>query len=273
MVQNILTIDIEELFYNEYMQKYSGPKLTYRTPYNISPILQLLEEQNIQASFFIVGDIAEKFPWIIKRIIEAGHEVAFHGWSHKPLWMLTAERLKEEVIAFKKIHSNCKGYRAPSFSLNNRTRWALNILHKEHFKYDSSIFPSWTPSYGVYHAPIKPYKISLNDVSKESDEEYSIIEFPLAIYNIYGIKIPIAGGFWLRLWDTNFIKRGIRKMNEKGYPAVFYIHNWELDSETPKINLTFPDNVITYYNINKTKLKFLSLLKNISFTNFTNYLK
>jgi hypothetical protein len=100
-----------------------------------------------------------------------------------------------------------------------------------------------------------------------------IIEFPLAVYKLFGIKIPVAGGFWLRLWSLNTIKEGIRKINEKGFPAVIYIHNWELDEETPQLNVGVLGRIQAYHNLSKTEQKLRSLLNDFHFVNFATYLR
>jgi hypothetical protein len=164
------------------------------------------------------------------------------------------------------------GFRAPSFSLNNDTKWALNILKEQSFSYDSSVFPAWTPLYGLRKAPLKPYFPSLEDVTKEGDENYGIVEFPLTVYSFLGVRFPIAGGFWLRAWNLNMVKHGIKKMNKNGLPAVIFVHNWELDPKTPKLGLPILKNFITYHNLAKTMEKMLSLIKEFTFTSFTDYL-
>ena len=235
-------------------------------------ILKLLREHGVTATFFVVGELAERFPDLMGKIIGEGHEVAFHGWSHLPLWKLSHEVFREETKRFKGRVPECEGFRAPSFSLNNDTKWALKVLKDEGFRYDSSVFPSWTPLYGIYGAPLKPYYPSLMDISREGNEDYGILEFPLAIYNFFGVRFPIAGGFWLRIWDIDIVKRGIKKMNRSGLPAVIYVHNWELDTETPKLRLPILKNLVTYHNLTKTKEKLLSLIKDYKFTSFTDYL-
>jgi len=271
LVENILSVDVEEVFHGEYTRQYRQG-LCYRTPDNIPLILRTLEEYNAKSTFFVVGEIAEKFPEVINMILGKGHEVAFHGWTHEPLWRLTPERFRKEVKAFKKLHPVCIGFRAPSFSLNNKTKWALKILQEEGFKYDSSIFPVWTPLYGTYKAPTHSYHPSLANITEE-DGNCSIIEFPLAIYELLGLKIPVAGGLWLRLWNLGLIKRGIKKINDKGFPAVIYIHNWELDEKTPKIPAGILGRFQVYHNLNKAKQKLASLLSEFKFTNFSTYIK
>jgi len=271
LVKNILSIDVEEIFHGEYTRYYREQNLTYRSPQNIPKILNILKEHEVKATFFIVGEIAKKYPEIINIILEEGHEVAFHSWTHEPLWRTTPEKFRAELKMFLKIYPKCIGFRAPSFSLSNKTRWALKILYEEGFKYDSSIFPTWTPLYGTYRAPTYPYFPSMANIT-EKDYNSSMIEFPLSVYSLLGIKIPIAGGFWLRLWSLDLIKEGIRKINEKGFPAVIYIHNWELDDKTPRIYTNIIGRLQAYHNLDKAKQKLESLLKSFSFTNFITYI-
>ena len=209
-VVNIFSIDLEEVFHAEYIRPYiKDSDKVYSTPLILQNIIKFLAIHNVEATFFIVGEIAEKFPWIIKILTEKGHEVAFHGWSHEPLWKLNYQSFRKELMLFKRLHPKCIGFRAPSFSINNKTKWALNLLEKMKFKYDSSVFPTWTPLYGIYKAPIKPYIPNRLDISKESKggiDGYNLIEFPLAVYKLWNIKILLRfryiqyyrknGSFW-----------------------------------------------------------------------------
>lgn len=271
MTKNILSIDIEEIFHAEYARGVQR-NCPYRSEINLSAILGLLREYDTTATFFVVGEIAERFPEMIHLIGEEGHEVAFHGWSHVPLWDLDVESLEGEISRFKRVHPGCIGYRAPSFSLDNRTRWALDVMGRAGFLYDSSIFPTWTPLFGVPQAPIEPYYPSTMDVSRKGDLDTGVLEFPLAVYPLLGVKVPIAGGFWLRFWNTDMITRGINKMNERGLPAVIFAHSWELDSDTPKLDLTPFKRFITYYNLPSMTRKLKFLLKKFEFTSFSEYL-
>ena len=208
-MKNILSIDVEEIFHGEYI-KNSGYKGNYRSIENILSILSLLKEFEVYATFFVVGEIAEKFPEIIKMIEEDGHEVSFHGWSHIPLWEQDANSFKLELERFLKLHPDCLGYRAPSFSLDERSNWVLSILEDTGIKYDSSIFPVKTPLYGVPKAPLWQYRPSQKDLTEE--DESGIWEFPLLVYSFLGIRIPAAGGFYLRLMPS-LIRKAIRARN------------------------------------------------------------
>jgi len=268
MVKNLLSIDVEEIFHAEY-SKSSTEDHEYRSIVNIPLILDMLRDFEVTATFFIVGEVAEKFPEIIRMIMDEKHEVSFHGWSHEPLWAQDEKSFNMELRQFQKIHPNCRGYRAPSFSLDNETSWALRALEDAEISYDSSIFPVKTPLYGVKNAPTKPYRPSKDDLVDEDDE--GILEFPLLVYSFMGVRIPAAGGFYLRLMPS-LIKRSIRDMNAKAHPAVIYVHNWELDPLTPRLGLDRYRSFITYHNIERTERFLRGLLSNFEFTSFENYI-
>jgi polysaccharide deacetylase family protein (PEP-CTERM system associated) len=271
MIRNILSIDVEEVFHGEYTrQRAAGQE--YRSSKNIPIVLRILKTQGISATFFVVGEIAAMFPEIIGMILEEGHEIAFHGWSHIPLWKSNPEVFRREIIRFKEVYPRCVGHRAASFSLNQDTSWALEVLLEEGFHYDSSIFPAWAPLYGIYGAPTRPYNPSPADIKLESPKHDGLMEFPLAVSTAMGIRIPIAGGFWLRLWDVSLIKKGIRRMNHWGIPAVIYVHTWELDPTTPRLALDGVARFITYHNIGKVLERLLALLRDLRFESFSNYM-
>jgi polysaccharide deacetylase family protein (PEP-CTERM system associated) len=212
-----------------------------------------------------------------EEIESRGHEIAFHGYDHEPLWRLGPRSFSEQIERFlSALHSQTKrpvGFRAPNFSLDNTTKWALPILERYGFKYDSSIFPVKTTLYGVRKAPTQPYNILFEEVASESDNGSSILEFPPLVYNISGVRLPVGGGFYFRAIPLSLIERAIRKMNSRLQPAILYLHNWELDPETPRFKLGIPASFITYYNLNKTEKKLRRLLSKFRFTSFRDYIK
>ncbi len=272
-MNSVLTVDLEEWSHPEYVRKFAPENAKERASESIKPTLDLLNECDSRATFFVVGEIAEKHPELIDRIIDSGHEVAFHGYHHELLWKMDAQAYRLELEKFNSLtKEKCIGYRAPSFSLNNRTRWALKVMEDVGFKYDSSVFPTKTPLYGVWGAPTKPYKPSHNDIAKE-DEHTRLWEFPLLTYSIMGLRMPVAGGFYLRLFPTRLIRRAIRKANREGYPAVVYVHSWELDPETPKLKIGPYKSFVTYHNIEQTGKKLKNILSNSKFTCFREYME
>ena len=270
---NILTIDLEEWYHPEYVKKETLPYKEERIQHSLKTTLDLLNRHNLQATFFIVGELAEKYPEILKNIRENDHEIAFHGYYHEPLWNLDVDTLRTEIKKFNSlIGEKCAGFRAPSFSLNNKTKWALKVLEDSGYQYDSSLFPARTPLYGVWNAPTIPYKPSYENVTKR-DESAKLWEFPLLVYKLKGIRVPVAGGFYMRFFSVNLITRTIKKLNQKGFPAVIFFHNWELDPETPRLKLGLYRYFVTYHKLKKTQKKLKQLLSKVQFTNFRDYMK
>lgn len=272
---NILTIDVEEIFHADYVKNSPTDRTVQRTPHNLPIILEMLDNFNIKATFFIVGEIAENYPELLCKIHSKGHEIAFHSQDHKPIWEKTAELVEKELANFNTLllsttGQKCKGFRAPSFSFSNRTIWLLSALENAGLLYDSSIFPAWTPLYGTPNAPLHPYKPSKKNIAKK-DENGDLWEFPLATYPFLFFRIPTAGGFYLR-FIPSLVKKSIRKMNSLGYPAVVYIHTWELDSETTRARLGLYKSFVTYHNIDKTERLFKELLKDFDFTSFAEHM-
>lgn len=268
---NALSIDLEEYYHPELVRKHIttlDPRITEST----CKILSLLNEHNVKATFFILTDVAKNNPTLIKRIYAEGHEIASHGSTHTPLWDLTPEafdqELKDSRYTITQIlgpEVDMKGFRAPTFSLDNKTKFALPILVSNGFTYDTSIFPAKTPLYGVPDAPCKLYKVDENDVTKEK-QEGKLIEFPLTVYKKFGISIPISGGFYLRAIPYFLLKRLLKATNKKGHPFVIYFHPWEICKETPRLNnLGTINKLITYYGISNALQKIDRLLNDFDF--------
>lgn len=276
MIKNILSIDVEEVFQAEYVKSTGQGQTEFRTPNNLPAILKLLKEFDTEATFFIVGNIVEQFPHLLNDIAFEGHEIGFHSYDHVPLWRKTCSQLEQEIANFDSMLDSvgcgkCRGFRAPTFSLDASTSWAVNALVSSGICYDSSIFPAWTPLYGVRKAPIHPYKLSKNDLTK-NDGTCRLWEFPVAVYKILDVKIPGAGGFYLRT-APSIVKRAIRSLNRKGLPAVVYVDSWELDPQTPRRRLGLYKSLVTYHNLSKTKSFLRNLLDEFQFTSFTSYMK
>jgi polysaccharide deacetylase family protein (PEP-CTERM system associated) len=272
-LHNILSVDFEEWYHPEYVKGNVSINKEERMQHSSKRALRLLEKHKANATFFVVGEIAEKHPSITEKIDEQGHEIGFHGYYHEPLWKSNVEKLRQEVEKFNSLfNGKCRGFRAPSFSLSNKTKWALDALEEAGYIYDSSIFPTKTPLYGVFGAPTKPYRISHENVAKE--EENGILwEFPVLTYTWFGLKIPVGGGFYLRTIPLGIIERAIRKMNKCDQPAVIFVHPWELDPGTPKRKLGLYRSYVTYRNIEKTEKKLRHLLSNFSFVSVRNYME
>ena len=262
--KHALSVDIEDWYHGVIQIKHTEwHKYENRLEKNLDFILRLFRDRNIKATFFILGYIADKFPRLVERIMKDGHEIASHGYYHRPIFEKTKEEFRDDVARSKKAieaisNVRVKGYRAPIFSVRKDTLWALDILSDLGFEYDSSIFPTKNFMYGIPDAPLRPYRVKGGN----------IIEFPLSVIRILNTNFPISGGFYLRVLPYIFTKMGLFLYERKGWPAVIYMHPWELDVDKPKIDLALPLKwkIIYEYNIDKMQRKFKSLIKDFEFT-------
>lgn len=269
---NALSVDIEDWYYPELVRNRVAPEM--RRPMAaeaVKPVLELFEKKQVKATFFILGEVAVEDPDLVRGIHSMGHEIASHGMSHRPLWELGREGLKKELDEFERLMKDilgssfrAKGFRAPSFSLDNSTRWAIEVLKDKGYLYDSSIFPVRNKLYGLSGAPLEIYSPSFADL-KEKDPGSGVLEFPLAACEMLGMRIPVAGGFYFRAIPLLLLKKCLRKINRRR-PFVFYFHPWEAYASTPRISGLSPaDNFITYWGIGSFLKKLENLIDSFSF--------
>ena len=272
---NLLGIDFEDWFHPELIQRHIITKNNEPiVVQGIDKILDWLRKNDTYATFFMVGELLESKPEILDKILGSGHEIAFHTMYHTRLDTPNfREKFAEEVKKFADLtKGKSRGFRAPSFSLNYSTSWAIDVLAENNYQYDSSIVPVKTRLYGIADADTKPYKISSSKLDG-NDPNGKMLEFPLLTTTIFGKKIPAGGGFYLRSLPLKIIKSAIRNCNKDDSPATFYIHSWELTPEfMPKISLPFVDNFITYHNLDKAFLKMDKIIKEFKFTSFERFI-
>lgn len=268
---NALTIDFEDWFCANNLSsiiKYDKwNECELRITENTKRLLEILDNKNIKATFFVLGWIAERVPELVKIIDELGHEIASHGYSHISISNLNkvdfdedlkrAVRIKKEILDKEII-----GYRSPSFSITKNTLWAFKILEKNGFKYDSSVFPlTYHPDYGISSAPLSVYSTS-----------EGIKELPLSCYKFAGIRVPFAGGAYFRFYPLPLSKMFMKLCNKQNRPFVFYLHPWEIDMEQPRINVPFFKRVRHYYNLKNTFNKLEIILSSFNFTSIRSLL-
>jgi polysaccharide deacetylase family protein (PEP-CTERM system associated) len=270
---NVISFDLEDWFcaYNliHNIQRSDWDKCEFRFQENTRKILKILRDYNTHATFFVLGWIAERNPGLIKEVEEQGHELALHSYDHKLLTQITPKEFEMDIEKSLNILKKCNltneiiGYRAPSFTITEKTLWALEILEKFNFKYDSSVFPTGIhPDYGIESAPLIPYKIT-----------EKLFEFPLSCVEIFGKKFPFGGGAYFRILPYIYNKFCIKKVNSLGRAAIFYLHPWEIDPGQPRIKLSFLRSVRQYHNLGQTENKLRKLLSEFTFTTIKSVLE
>ena len=272
---NLLGIDFEDWYHPELIQKYVKDKKHDPIMFKgLDKILELLRKNNVLATFFVVGELIESNPEIFDKITENEHEIAFHTMHHTKIDTPNfKENFHDEIEKFSDLtNKKSKGFRAPTFSLNEKSSWIIDSLYEHNYLYDSSVVPAKTDLYGIPDAEIKPYRISSSSIERDT-EDGKLIEFPLLVTKFLGKKIPAGGGFYLRTLPTKIIKNAIKNYEKQEIPATFYIHSWELTPEyMPKIELPFKENFVTYHNINKAYERMDELLMEFQFTAFSQYI-
>lgn len=260
---NVLSIDCEDWFHGLEIGVANWHKFENRIEKNLLKLSNLLEEVGTKATFFILGYVAEKFPQLVEEIARRGHEIGSHGYSHQFVYRQSPNEFRQEMIKSLEILEKLSGekilsYRAPFFSITQSSLWALEILGDLGILFDSSIFPVINYRYGIPQAPRFPHWIDTKNASK-------ILEFPISTIRILGKNIPIAGGAYFRIFPYQFIKAGIKSLNKKNQPVIFYLHPWEIDPEHPKIKLPRRISLTHYYNLSQTEAKFKNLLRDFKF--------
>ena len=233
---NGLSVDVEDWFqvgaFENVIDKGDWGSLSDRVERNCERILEMFADAEVYGTFFTLGWIAQRHPALIRKISEAGHEIASHGWDHMRVFRMTREDFAADLErARKTLEDACgmpvTGYRAPSFSIDQRTPWAYMILAEQGFEYSSSVAPVAHDHYGWREAPrfaFKPLPWS------------PLLEIPVTTATFAGRRLAAGGGGFFRVLPYGFSRWAIRQVNRReGRPAVFYFHPWEIDPEQPRV--------------------------------------
>jgi polysaccharide deacetylase family protein (PEP-CTERM system associated) len=265
----VLSFDVEEHYQIEAARGLGvNPSLASVYRERLKPsvdwILRELDEANIKATFFVVGELAQRQPGLVKAIARAGHEVASHGWDHEPITRLTPDSFRADVARGKDvleqiIGAPVVGYRAPTFSILRETSWAIDILADLGMRYDSSIYPVRHDRYGIAAAPRAPF------IAQSSS--HALIELPPATWRILGMNVPVGGGGSFRLFPLWFMKQGLRQLRNLGGTrvAMLYFHPWEFDPDQPRLPLGRLARFRTYVGIKSSRCRLNKLLANYDF--------
>jgi polysaccharide deacetylase family protein (PEP-CTERM system associated) len=236
-----------------------------RVEQNTNTLLALFDRNKIKITFFILGWVAERYPELIKRIHQQGHEIASHGYSHQLIYKQDPKVFREETAKSKQILEDLiqqpiTGYRAASYSITRNSLWALETLAELGFTWDSSIFPTRHDNYGIPGSPEEPYKIGTR-------QGKILTEFPLTTAKVLGQSIPAAGGGYFRQYPY-FVSRWlfeIASLNQTK-PQIFYLHPWEIDPDQPRVpNASWFSNFRHYTNLHRCLPRLERMLTDFKF--------
>jgi polysaccharide deacetylase family protein (PEP-CTERM system associated) len=221
--RDAFTVDVEDWYQS--CIDYDAP-ITERVLRNVDLILAVLDEGGIKGTFFIQGRVAETFPRLVASLVAAGHEVQSHGYSHRPLYAMSARELRDELERAKKTVEDAAGtavtaFRAQDFSILAGNLWALDTLAAVGFEVDSSIFPMRARHYGIAGWPLEPHRVITGTGMR-------ILEVPVAIWAPGALRVPVAGGGYFRVLPRGLVDRGIRAISSHR-PAIVYCHPYEFN--------------------------------------------
>jgi polysaccharide deacetylase family protein (PEP-CTERM system associated) len=233
-VRNALTVDVEDYFqvsaFEGHISRADWDRIPRRVEANTDRLLALFEEHGAKATFFVLGWVAERHPALIRRLAEAGHEVASHGYAHVRATGQTPAEFRADVAGTKALLEDTAGrpvlgFRAASFSIGARNLWALDVLAEVGYRYSSSIYPVRHDLYGMPEAPRFPFR----------HNGTGILEVPITTVQVFGRNLPSGGGGYFRLLPYCVSEWALRRVNEReGQPGVFYCHPWEIDPDQPR---------------------------------------
>lgn len=219
-----LTVDVEDWYQS--CIDYDAP-ISERVVRNTALLLEALEESGARATFFVQGLVAEAYPALVRDLVEAGHEVQSHAHTHRPLDRMTRQDLRQELMRGRAAVEDAAGvpvtaFRAPDFTIGEGNLWALELLAELGFSVDSSIFPIRTRRYGIAGWELAPHRLELGAGA-------AVLEAPVAVARVGRLRIPVAGGGYVRVAPGAVLLRLLRGIVAAGRPPIVYCHPYEFN--------------------------------------------
>lgn len=258
-VQNLLTFDLENWYDSEFIKNKGGDDFVLK---GLKEVTTLLDKYQTKATFFVTGDVLQKYPRAVKQLHRQGHEIASHSYDHIMLNHLSDNEIKKNILLSKKtirsvIGKAPLGFRAPSWSLKPYQRWIYEFLFKEGFVYSSSAFPIYMGAYGSWKFPTDPH-IPLKNCS--------FLEIPPRPFVFGPVRIPFCGGVYFRLLPLFLIRYFIRELNRQGKKAIIYLHPWEFCTDLPRVKTSLIGKIVSYWGTAHVASKLEALLQVFTFT-------
>ena len=259
--RNALTVDVEDYFHVSalapHIPRSDWARLPCRVERNTERILETLEEGGARATFFVLGWVAERYPALVRRIVDGGHELASHGYGHQRVCDLSEKEFRDDARRARELLEQTggvpvHGYRAPSFSIGKLTPWAHRVLRDTGHRYSSSLYPVRHDHYGDPLAPRFPH----------AADAAGVTELPMTTVRLFGRNWPAAGGGYFRLLPYQLSRRCLQRVNAAdNRPCIFYLHPWEIDPHQPRQRgLPVKTRLRHYLNLRRTEPRLRRLL-------------
>ncbi|MCY7305019.1 MAG: DUF3473 domain-containing protein [Rhodoferax sp.] len=260
-ITNAMTVDVEDYFqvsaFAPHIDRASWDRRECRVERNVARILDMLAAQNSKATFFTLGWIAQRYPALVRSIVDAGHELASHGYGHERASDLTEAAFLEDVQSAKRLLEDIsgvevKGYRAPSFSIGEGNLWAFDCLLRAGYRYSSSVYPIRHDHYGMPDSPRHAYHV-----------RPGLLEVPITTLRVLNRNFPSSGGGYFRLLPYPLSRWMLSRVNStEGQSGIFYFHPWEIDAQQPRIaGIGSKTRFRHYVNIGRMERRLQQLLK------------
>ena len=273
--EHLLSFDVEEYFQVEAAAAGVPRNQWMRYPKRLGGavdcILELLSECGVSSTFFVLGWVAQQEPGVVRRIADAGHEIASHGMTHNMIGRLSADAFRKDLLDSRRLLEDISGqrvlgYRAPTFSITRDTAWALDVLAESGFLYDSSVFPVRHDRYGVPDAPRFAHRAL-------GPGGGSILEIPPLTMRLLKSNLPVGGGGYLRLFPVRLVGRALRMAARSGQSGMIYLHPWELDPGQPVLPMGRLSRWRHRVGLGRTQSKLRWLLSRFSFTSVRDHVE
>ncbi len=263
-IDNALTIDVEDYFqvsaFAPHIDRANWDSCECRVERNVGRILEMLAAKDVRATFFTLGWIAERYPQLVRRIVDAGHEIASHGYGHERASDLTESAFMQDITRSKALledlcGAEVRGYRAPSFSIGEGNLWAFDCLAQAGYRYSSSIYPIRHDHYGMPDAPRFAHEV-----------RPGLLEVPITTLRMFNRNMPSSGGGYFRLLPYPLSRWMLGRVNRQdAQSGVFYFHPWEIDVDQPRVpGISSKTRFRHYVNINRMEQRLGRLLGDFS---------
>lgn len=264
----VFTIDVEDWYHGIRLERVVQ-NADQRLRYGLSLLLDILDEFDVRATLFWLGDAIHAAPDLLLRAAQSGHEIALHHLHHRLVYQQTPGEFRADVVYARAMLEDYSGksvcgFRAPYFSITNRSLWALSILAEHGFTYDASILPSLHYRSGIPGSPPHPYRIRTSCGT--------LWELPVSTVRRFGVMIPTGGGAYFRLYPQWLLAANFAKFQRSGYLPVFYLHPWELDALQPREKLPRIEWLTHYFGLHSTEKRLRSFMANHIFCTAESYL-
>jgi len=273
MLQSIFSIDVEDWFNLSGTGMEPPPsdwdRLESRVEGNFRGLLDLLAENGSTATCFFIGYFGKRFPHLVREAVSAGHEIASHSYFHRLVYEMSPDEFYEDALSSRKLLEDIsgrpvRGYRAPAFSVTERTPWFFEKLAAAGYQYDSSVFPAHHQTGGLATNEFAPHSVET--------PAGTIAEFPITVVRTLGTPMCFFGGGYLRLFPYSLTRTMGRRVLNEGRPVVFYIHPREIDPDQPRMPLSRRRRFTCYVNLHSTRPKIERILRDFQVSSFDKHI-